>query len=87
MSDEKQWPVMTAEDFGAALAAFALSFAIAMRETEGGKPNEALKVLAQELRGIGGAMNDPEGNPTPAKDAVLITAAMLEASAPEPERE
>lgn len=84
MSDQKPTATMTAEDFGAAMSAFALSFANAIRETEGGSVNDLLEVLAEELRDLGGAMNDPEGNPTPAKDAVLITAAMLEASAPEP---
>ena len=83
MSEPNPASTMTAEDVAAALSAFALGFATAVRETEGGTANDILEVLTQELRDLGGAMNDPEGNATPAKDAVLITAAMLEASAPE----
>lgn len=81
MSDKPSL-TMTAEDVGAALAAFALSFTAALRTTDGGSANDALEALASELQDMASHMNDPEGNPTPAKDAVLITAAMLEASAP-----
>ncbi|WP_293810346.1 hypothetical protein [uncultured Bosea sp.] len=82
MSDEKQWPIMTAEDVGAAFAGFALSFAAALRTTEGGSANDALRALVDELASLSQGMRDPEGNSTPARDALRMAAAMLAASEP-----
>lgn len=73
---------MTAEDVGAALAAFALSFTAALRATDGGSANDALEALANELKDMAGHMNAPDGTPTAARAAIDIAADMLEASAP-----
>lgn len=73
---------ITAEDLGAALSAFALSLAAADRATRQKSANDFLEALANELHGISQSMNAPDGTPTPAREAVSLTADMLFASEP-----
>lgn len=82
MSDEKPSQSMTAEDVGAALTGFALSLAplIGRRDLS---PNDLLSELALELRDLVAGMKERGDTGTPASEALDITAAMLDASAPE----
>lgn len=73
---------ITAEDLGAALAAFALSFAAVIMSPRHETPNEVLEALANELKDMGAAMNAPDGTSTPAKAAINVAADMLIASEP-----
>lgn len=73
---------MDTEDVAAALAGFAIAVSVAL---DGKKrtPNQTLELIADELRGLVAGMRKRGDEGTPASEAMLITAAMLEASAPE----
>jgi hypothetical protein len=73
--------MMTAEDVGAALAGFALSLAPLLSKQQ--TPSGLLDALAIELRGMVDGMTRHGDEGTPAAAALLIAAAMLEATAPE----
>lgn len=81
MSDQKPSQTMTAEDVAAALTGFALSLAplIGRRELS---PNDILVELSAELTDLVAGMKDRGDQGTPGAEALEITAAMLEASAP-----
>ena len=82
MSDESPSPMMmTAEDVGAALAGFALSLAPLLSKQQ--TPSGLLDALAIELRGMVDGMTRHGDEGTPAAAALLIAAAMLEATAPD----
>ncbi|WP_420104504.1 hypothetical protein [Bosea sp. (in: a-proteobacteria)] len=85
MSDQKPSPTMTAEDVGAALAGFALSLA-PLLERKDLSPNELLSELVEELRDLVSGMQRHGDTGTPAAEAMLQAAAMLEASAPNSEQ-
>lgn len=72
---------MRAEDVGAALAGFALSLA-PLLERKDLSPNALLAELAEELRDLVTGMQQHGDTGTPAAEAMLEAAAMLEASAP-----
>lgn len=74
---------ITAEDLGAALSAFALSFAAVIMSPRHETTGEVLEALANELHELAERMNAPDGTPTPAREAVSLTAQMLFASEPE----
>lgn len=73
---------ITAEDLGAALSAFALSFAAVIMSPRHETPNEVLEALANEMKDMAAHMNAPDGTPTAAKAAIDIAADMLIASEP-----
>ena len=71
---------ITAEDLGAALAGFALSFSAVIMSPRHQTPNEVLEALANELQEIATSMNAPDGTPTAAREAIGLAADMLMAS-------
>ena len=84
MSDEKQWPLMTAEDVGAVLAGFSVGLIAALRSPKNRTPNEVLDQLAAETEAMANSM------PEPGKSALQLTAQMLVLSsttAEKPERD
>ena len=81
MSDEKPSQSMTAEDVAAALTGAMLAMMAAMGK-KNGTPNERLEIIAEELRGLVDGMRSRGDPGTPAAEALELTAAMLEASAP-----
>ena len=85
MSDEKPSQTMTAEDVGAVLTGFALSLTAAMMSPRNKTPNQVLDGLVSELRDLVEGMSRRGDQGTPAAEALQITAAMLEASAPKGE--
>ncbi len=75
---------ITAEDLGAALSAFALSFTAVIMSPRHETPNEVLEALANELHDMAASMTTPEGEPTPAREAVTLAAQLLMASEVQP---
>lgn len=71
---------ITAEDLGAALAGFALSFSAAFMSPRNQTPNEVLEALANELHGLVDGMKKRGDAGTPAAEALALAGDMLMAS-------
>lgn len=85
MSDEKPSPPMTAEDVGAALMGFAVSFAAALQAKPGGSPNEVLGALAGELQDLARGLATKGDGLSPAVQALAAAGMMLDESDPDAE--
>lgn len=71
---------ITAEDLGATLTAFALSFTAAMMSPHNQTPDEVLLDLANELHGLVAKMQQHGDNSSPAAKSLSICASMLMAT-------
>jgi hypothetical protein len=73
---------MTAEDVGATLAAFALSFSAVLQENPGAGANQILQALVREMAVMADDMVK-RGGITPASKALQLTAGYLNLSDPD----
>lgn len=86
MAENNPSPIMRAEDTAAAFSGFTIALVSALADSDLKDPNEVLAKVTTELRDLVAGMIQRGDTGTPAAEAMLITAAMLEASAPPGEK-